>query len=150
MKFGEKISNIIKKEFNSKPVHKKKISISWKNQHRRNILVYLYRVILIHSFCQKDENYYRKVFLEKYYLRLSEGKMLFINDKREIHPDDFYSVDSDEYFNNFDDSDGFHEEYFHEKVQMSKTECVYISLEKNKKRVDQHSSRNVRGFFREI
>ena len=89
MKFGEKISNIIKKDFNSEPVHKKKISISWKNQHRRNILVYLYRVILIHSFYQKDENYYRKVFLEKYYLRLSERKMLFINDNREIHPDDF-------------------------------------------------------------
>ena len=112
--------------------------------------MYLYRVILIHSFYQKDENYYRKVFLEKYYLRLSERKMLFINDNREIHPDDFYNVDSDEYFNNFGDSDGFDEEYFHKKVQKSKTECVYFFLEKNSKRVNQHSSQNVRGFFREI
>ena len=41
MKFGEKISNIIKKEFNSKPVHKKKLHKLKKSTQKKYFSVFI-------------------------------------------------------------------------------------------------------------
>ena len=68
---SEKVSNIIKKEFNSELVYKKKQK---KTKKKKNLKVeknYLNKafyisVIVIDSVYRKDENYYLKMFLEKY------------------------------------------------------------------------------------
>ena len=67
---SEKVSNIIKKEFNSELVYKK----NQKKTKKKNLKVeknslnkaFYISVIVIDSVYRKDENYYLKMFLEKY------------------------------------------------------------------------------------
>ena len=56
----EKVRNIIKKEFNSKPVYNRK----YLNAEKKSTGFYM-PVILIDSVYRKDGNYYHQVFLEK-------------------------------------------------------------------------------------
>ena len=58
----EKVSSIIKKEFNSKLVYNKKYLKAEKKSTQKKA----FNVILTVSVYKKDENYYSKVFLEKY------------------------------------------------------------------------------------
>ena len=62
MKFGKKIGNIIKRKLIVN-LYVIKISKSWKKKSTQNKA---FHVILIDSVYKKYENYYPKVFLEKY------------------------------------------------------------------------------------
>ena len=75
MKFGKKVSNIIKKEFDSKPVYNEKYlktklkSYNGKsntnlhnNKIPKEVSQYIcLSVILIDSFCRKNKDYYPQV-----------------------------------------------------------------------------------------
>ena len=66
MEILEKIRNIIKNKFNSKLIYSKEDLKSEKKIHKRRLSMFT-PVILIDSVYRKDEKYYLKVFLEKYY-----------------------------------------------------------------------------------
>ena len=78
---------------------------------------------MIDSVYRKDENYYPKVFLEKYKLFTIEEKMPIFNDNVEI-----YSNDSDEECS--DDSD---EENFDRKIRIKKICCTKLCKKKARK-----------------
>ena len=100
----EKVSNIIKKEFNSKLVHNKRyIKINTKE----GCQCICTTVILIDSVCRKDKTYYPQVLLEKY----------DFSDDTEIYSDEKYSHDSD-------DSD--------EEIQMNKIPMKKIQIKEIK------------------
>ena len=62
----EKVSNIIKKEFDSNFVYNKKyLKAEKKIYTKENFQCFYKPVVLIDSVYRKDENYYPKVFLEK-------------------------------------------------------------------------------------
>ena len=61
----EKVSNIIKKEFNSELVYKENIKKLKKIKTKERFHCACAQVILIDSVYIKDKNYYPKVFLEK-------------------------------------------------------------------------------------
>ena len=71
MKFEKKISNIMKKKFNSELIYSKKYLKAEKNlitkkSAQKECSQYIYiSVILIDSVYIKDNNYYPQVFLEK-------------------------------------------------------------------------------------
>ena len=63
----EKLSNIIKNKFNSKLIYNKKyLKDKKKFNTKESFQCFFTPVILIDSVYRKDENYYRKVFLEKF------------------------------------------------------------------------------------
>ena len=67
----EKVSNIIKKEFNSKLVYNEKyIKAENKINTKEGIQCFYIPVTLIDSVYRKDENYYPKEVLEKYYSKM--------------------------------------------------------------------------------
>ena len=90
-----KVSNIIKKEFNSEPIHNKKYIKTEKKSYNEKIntkegsqCIYM-PIILIASVYIKDKNYYPQAFLEKYKYVVTEKKMPdFITDDVEIYSDD--------------------------------------------------------------
>ena len=94
------VSNIIKKEFNSKLVHNKKCLKFITNESSHYICT---PVILIDSVYRKDKNYYSQVFLEKYNF----------NDDIEIYSDEEYSDDSDD----ADEKIQMNEENSNEKIK---------------------------------
>ena len=64
----EKVSNIIKSKFNSELIYSKKYLKAEKKINTKGGFQFLYAtIILIDSIYRKYENYYPKVFLEKYY-----------------------------------------------------------------------------------
>ena len=68
MKILEKGSNIIKNKFNSKLIYNKKYLKAEKEINAKGGFQCLCApTILIDSIYRKNENYYPKVFLEKYY-----------------------------------------------------------------------------------
>ena len=106
-----KVSNIIKKQFDSKPVYNDKYiktkikSYNGKintNFHNNNIpkegsQCICLSVILIDSVYKKDKNYYPQVFLEECkYVVKEKKKSKFITDNKEISSDDFDKENSDE------------------------------------------------------
>ena len=67
MKIWEKVSNIIKNKFNSELIyHKKYLKAEKKFDTKESFQCLYIPVILIDLFYRKDENYYLKVFLEKF------------------------------------------------------------------------------------
>ena len=106
-----KVSNIIKKQFDSKPVYNDKYiktkikSYNGKintNFHNNNIpkegsQCICLSLILIESVYKKDKNYYPQVFLEECkYVVKEKKKSKFITDNKEISSDDFDKENSDE------------------------------------------------------
>ena len=70
MEILEKVNNIIKNKFNSKLMYSKKYLKAEKEIkiNTKGVFQCLYApIILIESIYSKDENYYSKVILEKYY-----------------------------------------------------------------------------------
>ena len=63
MKFGRKVRDIIKKEFNSELVHNEKYL---KINAKEGSQCFCTPVILTDSVYRKDKSYYPQVFLEKY------------------------------------------------------------------------------------
>ena len=127
MTIWEKVSNIIEKEFNSELVYNKKYLKAKKiNTKERFHWVYA-QVILIDSVYRKDENYYPKVFLEKYNLITTEEKMSIFNDNVKI-----YSNDSDEEYS--DDSGDSDEEKSDRKIRMTKIRCINL-FNKNTRKI---------------
>ena len=107
----KKVSNIIKKEFDSKPVYNEKYiktkikSCNEKlntNFHNNEIpkegsQCICLSVILIDSVYKKDKNYYPQVFLEECkYVVKEKKKSKFINDNINISSDDSDKDNSDE------------------------------------------------------
>ena len=83
----EKVSNIIKRKFNSELVYKKKyIKTESKTRTKECFQCFYTPVIVIDSVYRKVENYYLKVFLEKYNF----------NESIEIYSNYYYYVDSDD------------------------------------------------------
>ena len=85
-KIWEKVSNIIKKKFNSKLIYNKKYLKSEKKSYNETIntkkcshCIYI-SVILIDSVYEKDKSYYPQVFLEKYkhVVRKNRGYILLL------------------------------------------------------------------------
>ena len=81
---------------------------------------------MIDSVYRKDENYYPKVFLEKYNF----------NDDIEIYPDNSYNGDSHEEYS--DDSDDSVEENKMNKILMNKVKCIDIFSEKTSILISRH------------
>ena len=107
----KKVSNIIKREFNSKPVHNKKYLKTGKKINTKEGFQCT-QVTLIDSLYRKYEIYCPKVFLEKY------------DDNMKIYSHYSYNVDSGE--EHSDDSDDSDEVNSHEKIQTKNIEYIYI------------------------
>ena len=67
MEILEKVSNIIKNEFNSELIYSKKYLQTEKTHTKASFQCLFASIILIDSIYRKDQNYYPEVFLEKYY-----------------------------------------------------------------------------------
>ena len=95
MKFGKKVSNIIKKEFDSKSVcnekymktktksYNGKINTNFQNNKisKEGSQCICLSLVLIDSVYRKDKNYYPQVFLEEFKYVVKEEKMSkFITD----------------------------------------------------------------------
>ena len=95
MKFGKKVSNIIKKEFDSKSVcnekymktktksYNEKINTNFQNNKisKEGSQCICLSLVLIDSVYRKDKNYYPQVFLEEFKYVVKEEKMSkFITD----------------------------------------------------------------------
>ena len=67
MKIWEKVSNIIKNKFNSELIYDK-IYLKTKKQcnTKEGFQCFYIPVILINLVCRKEENYYPKLFIEKF------------------------------------------------------------------------------------
>ena len=92
----KKVSNSIKKEFNSEPLFNKKYIQNVKKIKTKEGYQCIYTpVILIESIHRKDRNYYPQVFLEKHNYVVMENKMSSFNGDIEICSDDTYNIDSD-------------------------------------------------------
>ena len=124
----EKISNIIKKEFNSEPVHNKQYLKTEKRFYNDKIntkedsqFIYIL-VILTASGYIKDKNYCPQVFLEKCHYVVREKKMsAFITDDIEIYSDD-----------HGDSDDSNHSDDFDEKTKMKKIKyTIFFKRNKN-------------------
>ena len=81
---------------------------------------------MIDSVYREDENYYPKVFLEKYNF----------NDDIEIYPDNSHNGDSHEEYS--DDSDDSVEENKMNKILMKKVKCIDIFSEKTSILISRH------------
>ena len=111
MKFGKNVSNIIKKEFDSKPVYTEKYIKTKIKSYNRKINTNFHNnkipnegshciflsVILIDSVYKKDKNYYPQVFLEECkYVVKEKKKSKFITGNIENSSDDSDEENSNE------------------------------------------------------
>ena len=91
----KKVTNIIKKEFDSEPLLIKKHLRAEKEINTKEGFKGIYiPVKLIDSVYRKDKNYYSQVFSEIYNFIVIEKRCLIL--KTDIYVDDFYNEYSDE------------------------------------------------------
>ena len=83
----EKVRNIIKNKFNSELYIVKTIKKLEKNTHTGGFQCLYAPVILIDSIYRKDENYYPKVFLVKYYF-IEDIEILCSNSDEEYYDEE--------------------------------------------------------------
>ena len=88
----EKVRDIIKNKFNSELIYSKKYLKAEKKITTKGGVQCLYSpVILIDSIYRKDENYYPKVFSEKYYF-IEDIEIYYSNSDEEYHDEEWIKL----------------------------------------------------------